>query len=492
MRAQKVNFVGSYVRLSGQSFERLHESVSLLICPFYALLDFEKLIGGLRRFEYCGLLSDVFCRHIHADASVRTLNTRKNLTTDVRLLFVENAKILVALNSSIGRIPLAFMSHLPARLCTRLPILYHGCAHSRRGLSSASRMLQSVLRLKVLLADSKLLVQMLVMVLILGVNEVLHSLFQRTLRLASRILVTWVSAVGFPARHFFHRGGVLDVSDGEIPLGLAHHVTIFLEIVHVLREHSFTILIDGLFPEWNIHKWHIDAIWVRLIKPMLKQTVSSLDIHRSLRGFHSFSHSVFEFVGLAKLLVALENAYFLGVVWWRLLAFTQLINSRTFLSLNNIFVISALYLGHHWLRSQMKFLYLRLEVFPLQSGFVVTCRRDPLDLLLKNFFRLLVLLYLFFCCPGHFFFDSLSTLWKQLVRHFFVNETQVVDLEVLALVDNYFNGRFWFFFAKAETLRLVSNKHGPRAQCVIKVFFFFIFLNYFCWLVSCKKHHPIL
>ena len=190
MRAQKVNFVGSYVRLSGQSFERLHESVSLLICPFYALLDFEKLIGGLRRFEYCGLLSDVFCRHIHADASVRTLNTRKYLTTDVRLLFVENAKILVALNSSIGRIPLSFMSHLPARLCTRLPILNHGCAHSRRGFSSASRMLQSVLRLKVLLADSKLLVQMLVMVLILGVNEVLHSLFQRTLRLASRILVT--------------------------------------------------------------------------------------------------------------------------------------------------------------------------------------------------------------------------------------------------------------------------------------------------------------
>ena len=80
---------------------------------------------------------------------------------------------------------------------------------------------------------------------------------------------------------------------------------------------------------------------------MLKQTVSSLDIHRSLRGFHSFSYSVFEFVGLAKLLVALKNAYFLGVIWWRLLAFTQLIISRTFLSLNNIFVISALYLGHH-------------------------------------------------------------------------------------------------------------------------------------------------
>ena len=51
-------------------------------------------------------------------------------------------------------------------------------------------MLQSVLRLKVLLADSKLLVQMLVMILILGVNEVLHSLFQRTLGLTSRILVT--------------------------------------------------------------------------------------------------------------------------------------------------------------------------------------------------------------------------------------------------------------------------------------------------------------
>ena len=115
MRAQKVNFAGSYVRLSGQTFERLHESVSLIICLFYALFDFEKLIGGLRRFEYCGLLSDVFGGHVHADASVGTLNARKYLTTDVRLLFVENTKIFVALYASVRRIPLpVMMSHLPA------------------------------------------------------------------------------------------------------------------------------------------------------------------------------------------------------------------------------------------------------------------------------------------------------------------------------------------------------------------------------------------
>lgn len=236
---QKVDLVGSQLGLR-KSFERLHESISLLICLFHTLLHFdERVCGvGLSRFEHCCLLSDVLGWHVHAHAPVGALNARKYLAADVRLLRVENAEVLVALQSSIGGVALTFMPHLTTRLCTRLPILNHGWAHSWRGLSSASRLLALVLRRallpfadttwpKLLLTHPKLLVHLLVMVLILSVDKVLHSIFQRAF-LASMILITWVSTVVFPAWDFFYCSGILNVPYCEVPLRLVHNVSILL------------------------------------------------------------------------------------------------------------------------------------------------------------------------------------------------------------------------------------------------------------------------
>lgn len=153
----------------------------------------------------------------------------------------------------------------------------------------------------------------------------------------------------------------------------------------MLLEYSF-VLVDGLLHQFNVAKLNVHAIRVSLMKAMLKQTVGCLNIHRNLRRFHSFGYSIFKFVGLPNLLVALKDADLFSVGNRGLLAFAQLVNPWTFLCLNDIFVVSALHLARHILRTQMEFFYLGLEVFPLQPRFVVTCRRNPLDLLLFNFF----------------------------------------------------------------------------------------------------------